>query len=206
MSKALLAAVLIAGGLALSAPAFADPGLTSVVNPTAYPNGDNQDWSLGWSFSTTGETLTSLGYNDDGFNSDHQVGVFDASFNLLASATVTGASTLDNGYRYTNLVTPLVLAAGVYYLSGTTLGLNDGWTYQADSFTTNAATTYLGSYYTGGGGGFLNAPTTFAEGRQYLEVNFNGGGSGTPEPQAWALMLLGFGLTGYALRRRIALA
>lgn len=196
------AAALVAGA---AAPALATPGLVSFSNPQVWSNSDDEDYSLGWKFSTTGETVSALGYNDYGFNASHLVGIYDAGGTLLASATVTGASTLSGGYRYTNLVSPLLLAAGEYYIVGTTKGLNDGWIYQADSIVTNAATTYLGSYY-GGGGGVLAFPDISASDRQYLEVNFETSalGGGVPEPATWALMLIGFGAIGLTVRGRRA--
>ena len=196
---ALLAATL--GGLAAT-PAFAGPGdgLTSVTGPTVFYG---EAFSLGWEFATTGETISALGYNDYGFGTPHAVGVYDSSGNLLASASVTAASTLEDGYRYT-AITPLVLAPGNYYLMGTTYsaGDTDGWTYQAAAFTTNAATTYIDSFFNSDATATtLMFPDSEASTRQYLEVNFQTGTT-VPEPATWAMMLVGVGAVGAMSRRR----
>lgn len=197
-------ASILAIGL-LATTANAATGITSVTSPTVWPNNDNQDHSLGWAFSTRGQTIAALGYNDFGFGSPHNVGLYDSSGALLASALVSGSSTLLNGYRYTDLGSALVLGAGTYYLVGTTTGVNDGWTYQAASFATNAATTYVNSYFTSGTGGVLAFPTSLAADRQYLLTNFSDvalTSSAVPEPATWAMMLVGIGLAGAMMRRR----
>lgn len=92
-------------------------------------------------------------------NSSHQVGIYDSSGNLLASATVDNSSTASNGYLYTSLGSPLLLTSGNYSIAGTTLGLNDGWIYQADNLVTDPNITYLDSWYSSGNGGELSFPT-----------------------------------------------
>ncbi|HEV2365045.1 MAG TPA: FxDxF family PEP-CTERM protein [Caulobacteraceae bacterium] len=60
-------------------------------------------------------------------------------------------------------------------------------------------------------GAATNAPTfawNFTPGNYYLEIKapasgtISGGVSAVPEPSAWAMLIAGFGLAGYALRRR----
>jgi hypothetical protein len=179
------------------------PGLQSFANPSVWPNNDNQDWSLGWEFAVSGSvTVDALGYNYFGvpLNNSHQVGIFNSAESLLESATVTNASSLDDGYLYTSLATPLVLTTGDYWISGTTLGLNDGWIYNADSIVTAPSITYVDSWYAPGSGGVLSFPSTStAGGRQYLEVNFLTT-SVVPEPATIAI--LGSGLLMLAGFRR----
>lgn len=189
--------------LVLPVAANAGTALTSVTGASVWPNNDNQDHSLGWAFTTTGVGVAALGYNDFGFNSAHNVGLYDSGGTLLASVSVTGASTLSNGYRYANLASVLNLGAGTYYLVGTTLGINDGWIYQATSFTTDPAVTYAGSFFTSGTGGTLAFPGNPASERQYLLTNFSTTGFGgvVPEPMTWTLLILGMGAVGTAMRK-----
>lgn len=196
---------LLALGLAmLPVAGQAATGLTSVTGPAVWANTDNQDHSLGWAFTTTGITVAALGYNDYGFGMPHNVGLYDSGGTLLASVAVSGGSTLLNGYRYVNLGSSLNLGAGTYYLVGTTLGVNDGWTYQAASFATGPGVTYAGSFYTSGTGGTLAFPATSAPDRQYLLTNFSTDrlGGAVPEPGTWSLLIIGFGVAGATLRRR----
>jgi hypothetical protein len=192
----------------LGAPSFAStPGL-SVTGPTVWPNSDNQDWSLGWAFDVSSPiTITALGYNDFGFNASHDVALYTSGGTELGVVSVTGTSTLVDGYRYTPI--SLTLRVGDYVLTGTTLGLNDGWTYQAASWTTIPGVSYTGSYFIAGAGGNPYFPTNPASARQYFEVNFLTPG-GIPEPSTWAMMLFGFaglGLAGYrASRRTVSIA
>lgn len=206
--KSQMRSLLAVGGLALAA-LFSTTGMSSaavsamsVTSPTVWSNTDNQDHSLGWSFHVSSPvTVTALGYNDYGFSSAHNVGIYSSGATLLASAVVTGGSTLDSGYRYTSIAS-LLLGIGDYFIVGTTLGYGDGWIYEG-TVATIGAISYTGSYYTSGTGGTLAFPSTFASTREYMLVNFQVA-SGVPEPATWAMMLIGFAGLAFAARRRAA--
>ena len=192
--------LLSALGNATPQAAFTSTGLA------VWPNADNEDYSLGFEFSVSSPvTVTALGYNYFGapLNVSHDVGIYTSGGTLLTSATVTNASTVFNGYLYT-AVTPIVLGAGDYVIAGTSLGLNDGWIYQATSVVGASGLAFVDSWFTAGNGGVLSFPTSIAGGRQYMEVNFLTPNS-TPEPGT--LVLLGTALLGVvgAVRRKINL-
>jgi hypothetical protein len=97
-------------------------------------------------------------------------------------------------FEYTVALTPLSLAAGTYWISFVPdLGFPPQWGTGTSSVgTNNAQQTFFGNTSS------LNSNMAF-------DVL---GGSGAPEPAAWALMLTGFGAAGVMLRRarRTALA
>src|SRR6187455_3070970 len=58
---------------------------------------------VGISLNSGGQTITSLGFydhNQDGIATSYQLGLWDASQNLLATATVTPSSPLTGDFRY----------------------------------------------------------------------------------------------------------
>ncbi len=52
-----------------------------------------------------------------GLDSDHEVGIWDDTMTLIASATVTPTSTVDGDFRY-EAITPVILATGTLYTIG----------------------------------------------------------------------------------------
>lgn len=112
------------------------------------------DQTTGWAFSTSNTlTIDSIGFYDyqaDGLNVAHQVGIWNASGVLLASALVDNASILSDGFRYTTLPSLLTLLPGTYVL-GAFLPTNvlDGVLRQA-TYTTIPGVTFLEARIIGG--------------------------------------------------------
>jgi hypothetical protein len=158
---------------------------------------------VGISLNSYGQTLTSLGfydYNQDGIATSYQLGLWDASQNLLATATVTPSSPLTGDFRYAaispvTIGTPSTPAA---FTIGVLLPPNP-----ADIWLDNASLVLFAGFTGAGTGqesppsGSLIYPPTFAPSNYYV-VNANGP---APVPEPTTLILLTIAAT-LALPRR----
>lgn len=153
-------------------------------------------YTIGWSFTTSQAfTLTGLGFWDEadhtlGFS--HDVGLWDSSANLLASTTVTSASTaVDSngpGQWLFNTVGSVELSAGTYYIGATYLSTDNVDAYREH---TTAPTTVSGVNFDGGMYAFgpgLKFPGSFEGGTNYFGPNLEL--SSVPEPSSLALLSL----------------
>jgi hypothetical protein len=203
----------MAAAIALAACAsMAHAGAITVVTPG---NGFTSDaFTLGFEFSVAADTsLTALGVYDaglDGLESNAMVGLWNTSGDLLAS-TVVGAGTagtLDNYFRYA-AITPFALTAGVHYIVGSYLagGLASSYnTNQGGSGSVDPLVTIHADRYSAFDSAFGNPTSSDGLAGAWLGANFQYGDGGmVPEPGAWALMILGFGMAGAVLRRRAPL-
>lgn len=161
---------------------------------------DSRPFTLGFTFSLSeAKTVNALGYNALNINGPQDVGLWNISGILLASASVTPGSQLVSNFRWTE-ISPLALGVGTYVLGGTfTGGLFPS---NLQGVSTASGYTYL-SDRQGQGSGLL-FPTTDtgggygAQGIGLVNVSFGA----VPEPATWAMFLLGFAAMGYSLRRR----
>lgn len=171
-------------------------------------NGANQTYSddpltLGFAFTANSSfEVDSLGWFDatgGGFFSQHTVGIFDSTGNLLTSTTLsTGTSDpLIEGFRYGS-ITPITLAAGTeYILAGTSGGRSDNWTVNdsVNGFTVNPAFTIGQNAALFSPGASLVDPSThFSDYLVYAGPNFQGrvaiADTATPEPKSFLLVTL----------------
>lgn len=133
LKKACLAAgALVIGLLATSAQAS-----TVAYDFASAPTTTDQHLSLGfWFTPNVSVSVSSLGYFDagqDGFQTPHEVGIFDSSGALVASTLLSDgvADTLVGNFRY-RAIAPVTLFAGQSYtLAATTGGPLDPWAYGA---------------------------------------------------------------------------
>jgi hypothetical protein len=165
----------------------------------------NPPFTLGFSFTANSAVLvTQLGVFDggqDGLAEAHAVGLWDSVGTLLAS-TVVGAGTsgtLVNQFRYADI--PFVaLAAGQTYRVGAVWASGaDPLVLTASGLSLDPRFSYQGGAYIGGAS--LANPTSVGGEGGYFGPNLMIGG-GVPEPATWAMMIAGFGMVGFALRRR----
>lgn len=174
------------------------------------PSANGFNVTLGYSFTTGGSAINvdALGVYDagaDGLRESHDVAIFSADgASLLASARIESGTSapLDSGYRFASIA-PLSLAASTTYLIGAFYGsTNLDAPYRRGTAVTTSDLTF-GENRISEGAKQLTAPTTiqhpdFREG--YFGPSFRI--AAVPEPATWAMMIMGFGAVGHAMRRR----
>ncbi len=168
-------------------------------------------WSLGWEFQANTTTIVDgLGTWDTGSPSDlagpQEVGLWDSSGNLLASALVTSSSTQIGSFWAFTLIAPVTLTAGDFYV----VGAEGGADYTGIVPVTVAPQiTYIEDLFTFNDG--ANSPLIepqFSEGLTTTAAAGLFGGniliSTVPEPAYYFLLCAGLTLLVgfYSLRRR----
>lgn len=159
-------------------------------------------WTLGYSFLVNSPiTVTGLGVfddNSDGLNVSHDVGLWDANGNLLASTTV-GAGTVAplNGFYRMASISGVSLTAGNIYYVGSVNGIdNDGWLQDPSSLVAAPEITYLSRQFEFSGGGLVFPDLAGSGSTGYFGGNFEFGTSTVPEPGS--LLMLGSGVLAAA--------
>jgi hypothetical protein len=186
-----------------AAVSFSSPGIPfSSAGTTGY--------SLGWEFTTNGTiSVTSLGYLDDGgLTETHDVGIYDSTGVLLASATIDGSGTQDGFFNYVSIA-PLTLTAGQTYQIMATSGLADIYTYFASDMTVDPSITYDQDEYSYDNvlsDGQYSYGETVASGGGAFGPNFLESSTVAATPEPGSLALLATGLLGFAgvVKRRLS--
>jgi len=191
--------------LVASTSAFATDTPAVTVAGTANNLG-NGPFTLGFNFTTTTSfTLDGLGIYDqdgDGLVDSHDVGLWDAGGTLLTSTTVGAGTTgsLISGFRFAS-ITPVTITPGTYNIGALFLGCNDPNFFGGDgALSTISGLTFVSGAYASGAT-LSNPVNPFGAAPAFIGPNFLVS-SAVPEPATWALMLLGFGMAGYAMRKR----
>lgn len=191
--------------------AVAAPASAVVVYDTASGLGGNQSWAgtLGMDFKVNSAiSVTSFGAFDalsDGITTDIFVAIFDSTGTIISPVVNFNGTTAAPGSSYASLaVTPFILTAGTYQVGSWGYNATDqnynnsgpGGPITFNSF--NGKLVALGTRYAFAPGGLATIP----------DVGLTRYGAGTfttatvPEPATWALLLSGFGMIGFAMRRR----
>jgi hypothetical protein len=193
----------LAAALSLAAASAAQAGGTPGVDFTAPGDGpiDNCCWTLGYEFQANQSTdvVALATWNSWSSTAPAEVGLWDASGNLLASASVSSTSptTGTAGWSYTD-ITPVALTPGATYTVGS-FGTSANYTYDPSGFTVDPRITYVDNAF--------SSTDAFARPDQ-AEAGFTGwlGGNvllgGVPEPATWAMLILGVAMIGFAARCR----
>ena len=159
-------------------------------------------------------TVSALGFYDVGLGvitGPLTADLMTAGGSILASQTFTNASgSLVNGGYLFESISPVVLAAGNYYLMG--YGPQD-YTWEHNSFFDNipdtfdtggGAVSFVQSVWGGGSDPAGTPPSSFpgpSNPNFFSSANMQFSAA-VPEPTTWALVLIGFGGIGGALRSR----
>jgi hypothetical protein len=204
LERAFTLAAAMAAVLGAAAHAAGTPAMSYSLN-TGEALG-NPPYTLGWEFTVNAPvTIDGLGVFDDnldGLAESHDVGLWNGAGSLLASATVAAGTTdpLIDNFRYAD-VAPLTLQAGTYFIGATWLSGDDPNVFTGDpgTVTTVPQISYDAAAYASGG--VLADPTSIVTAAQgYFGPNLLI--SSVPEPATWAMMVIGFGGLGAALRSR----
>jgi len=176
---------------------------------TASQSFTNGNWTFGEVFVPTQNiSVDFLGYYASnglgGFNSDHPVGLFNASGTLLGSTVIDNSSvfTTSSGHFAFNPINAITLLAGqTYVVEG--VSNSDPYTWNDTGFTVYAPINILGNNWISGNG--LNFNGTFlindvTDGYWGPNFGYDAAVASTPEPTT--LSLLGLGLAGLWSRRR----
>lgn len=166
--------VLFAVMLASASFLYADTLGVTTSTDTVYVN--TGTWTLGYSFQVnTAITVTALAVFDadaDGLNVSHDVGIWNASGNLLASTTVAAGAVdpILGGYRYA-AISGLPLTAGNIYYVGAVNGMdNDGWLQDPSVLVAAPEITYLSRQYESSGGSLVFPDQSGSGNTRYSEA------------------------------------
>jgi len=190
-----------AAALALGAVSAAHAITPAVEYTSTSTLNDSRPFTLGFEFTLSAPTtVDALGYWQPGSAGSHDVGLWNSAGTLLTSATVLGTDPQVGHFVWAD-VASITLGAGTYTIGGTYSG--GPFQSYASGVTTLPQLTWLTAEQQYGTG--LNFPTNNYNGygqNGIMEVNFSTSGIGVPEPTTWALMLVGLGGLGGALRAR----
>ena len=194
--RVVLLAVLIASA------SFVYAGTLGVTTSNDGVNVNTGTWTLGYSFLVNSSiTVTGLGVFDDasdGLNVSHDVGLWDASGNLLTWTTVPAGTVAPlNGYYRMAAISGYALTAGNVYYVGSVNGIdNDGWLQDPSTLIAAPEITYLSRQFEFSGGGLVFPDLAGSGSTGYFGGNFEFGTSPVPEPGS--LLMLGSGVLAAA--------
>jgi hypothetical protein len=123
-------------------PAHADSVPAFSFTSATFATTDPSTAELGYDFTTgsTSVVVTALGYVNDGFNGTHTVEIFDvatqqAVAGALATVTTVGGGSTSTSFTYTNLASPVTLAANTQYQIISQFYNDEFYFYSAKGFT-----------------------------------------------------------------------
>jgi hypothetical protein len=187
--------------LSASAARADTAGVSFTAPGTAFNNGDG--YSLGFVFTATSAfAVDALGYYDNnGLTEIHQVGLYNSSGTLLASATVDGTGTQVGFFNYEPISDVDLIAGQTYQVVGTS-GVVDPYAFSTVGFSTASNITFDSDIYTPGNT-LAFGQLTDGNSNGYFGPNFEEVGSPVPEPSTLALFGTGLLSVCGLVRRRL---
>jgi hypothetical protein len=191
--------------LAGSATAHATSGVWDITGGTDVNDGTN--YVLGWSFTPKSNMeVAALGVyaapdfltGQRVFTQTHDVGLFDALGQRLASVTVSNSDGLYGMFRVHNLDTVQQLTGGNLYYLAAAMGA-DQFIYNPDSFVPSKLINF-GQFLYAAGNDITQYLPYDTSGDRYFGPNFDT----SPVPEPSTLLLVGAGLGGAVLLRKRA--
>lgn len=213
-----LASMTIIGvALVSAAPAFAGPAWEFTTASNSFTNGS---WNFANKFTVLNEvTVSGLGWYADPITGNvdaNPVALYRCDTagclttgTLLAQVTVDNTYALQGHFRFVTIAQQ-TLAPGEYLIAG--VSDTNNYTWNNVGFTTDPNITYDDNRWfstTSGASPTFNTSVQNDVTDGYWGPNLFLGApifAGVPEPATWAMMILGFGAVGGAMRRRRAVA
>jgi hypothetical protein len=207
VSLSLLSAM---AALVVALPANASTVFSALTFTGSGPNGTATTSTRGYAFDVTADGLSAVALSiwDDlgnGLTDSHDVGLWDPSGNLIASATIPSgtAATLVDGFREV-AITPVALPIGSGYTVGALfiVGTADVQAITLTGISTAPGITYVGGRFINNGVASLTLPTSSFNGLIGGSLLVDTGGSSVPEPSSLSLLVLGAGMLAFKRIRR----
>ena len=129
-------------------PAHADSVAAFSFTSATFATIDPDTAELGYDFTTGSDPIlvSALGYVNDGFNGTHTVEIFNVATQqavpgAFATVTTVGGGPTSNTFTYTDLASPVTLAANTQYQIVSQFFHNEYYFYSATGFTSQAGIT-----------------------------------------------------------------
>lgn len=189
--------------------ALAAPASAALVYDTPLTTPGNQAYTgtvaMNFIVNTT-TAFNKLGVFDAGANGivgPVSVGVYDAATQLFVSPIATFTGFANSSSYAVQTVSTFVLAPGNYQLAAWGFGNNDN-NYNSSGAPSLITFNSLGGRLTANGVAYsTGTPGDFATIIEAPDTRYGAGTiGGVPEPTTWAMMIGGFGMVGFAMRRR----